>query len=251
MGMDHRPVEIRHGIGRVVADGLVEIGQREIVLFLSHVERTAAVVSRRVVIVGPDGLAVVFVGLGRVFEIEVARAAVQVGVRDLGVVTDERVEIGDRLLELLAHQVGDAPAVIRSRPVGTQVDGRLKILQRIVVIAQPHVRDGPVLESRREDGIAGDGQREIVLGTQQIVEVVLGDTAQEVAFGSRRIDPQQDIEHLDGVLILVVHEKGTADMKEVRLVELCPGRGGNSPCRQQKQEQKESTHALRPFRVLR
>ena len=42
-------------------------------------------------------------------------------------------------------------------------------------------------------------------GAQQVVEVVFGDAAQEIAFEGILVEPQQGVERPDGLLVVVVH----------------------------------------------
>lgn len=241
--VDHSPVEIGGNISRIVADRLVEIGQSQVVLLLRHVERTPAVVARRIEIIRPDRRIVVLQSAGRVFQIKVARTPVDIGVRDLVVITDKRIEIFDRLLELLAQQVGDAPAVIGPRQIGTQVDRFLKIAQRVVVIAHAHPRDGPVLERGGENGILPDRFAEILIGADQIVEVVLRNAPQEIALVGGRVGPQQDVEHLDGVPVLAFDQETPPCVEKISLVELSLRAIPRQPSRQHEQEQEDFTHA--------
>ena len=105
----------------------------------------------------------------------------------------------------------DAAAVIRARQVGTQLDGFAEVLQRVVVVAQPRAGDGAVGVGLRVDRIHADRGREIGFGAQQVVEVVFGDAAQEIAFEGVFVETQQGVERADGLLVIVVHHARTSD----------------------------------------
>ena len=113
---------------------------------------------------------------------EVAEAPADEGVGDLVLLADEFVEILDGLFELLVQEARHAAAVIGARQVGTQLDRLAEIPQGIVVVAQPRTGDGAVGVGLRVDGVQPDGGRKISFGAQQVVEVVFGDAAQEIAF---------------------------------------------------------------------
>ena len=98
-----------------------------------------------------------------------------------------------------------------------------EVLQSVVVVAQTRARDGAVGVGLRVDGIEPDGRREIVLGAQQVVEVVFGDAAQEVAFESVLVEAQQGVQRADGLLVVVVHHARTSDPEKIFPVVLCVG----------------------------
>ena len=99
--------------------------------------------------------------------------------------------------------------------VGAQLDRLAEVLQSVVVVAQTRARDGAVGVGLRVDGIEPDGRREIVLGAQQVVEVVFGDAAQEIAFEGILVEPQQGVERPDGLLVVVVHHARTSHPEEI------------------------------------
>ncbi|CCZ77500.1 unknown [Alistipes finegoldii CAG:68] len=152
---------------------------------------------------------------------QVTQAAADKGVGDLVLLTDELVEIVDGLGELLVQKTRDAAAVIGSRQVGTQLDGFSEVLQRVVVVAQPRAGDGAVGVGLRVDRIHADRGREIGFGAQQVVEVVFGDAAQEIAFEGVFVETQQGVERADGLLVIVVHHARTSDPEKIFPVVLC------------------------------
>ena len=107
--------------------------------------------------------------------------------------------------------------------VGAQLDRLAEVLQSVIVVAQARARDGAVGVGLRVDGIEPDGRREIVLGAQQVVEVVFGDAAQEVAFESVLVEAQQGVQRADGLLVIVVHHARTSDPEKIFPVVLCVG----------------------------
>ena len=184
-------------------------------------QSSAAVVAVGVLAVGADRSVEILVGPGGVFQVQVAEAPADECVGDLVLLADELVEILDRLFELLVQQARHAAAVIGSRQVGTQLDRFAEVLQGVVVVAQPRTGDGPVGVGLRVDGIQPDGGREIGLGAQQIVEVVFGDAAQEIAFEGVFVEAQQGVQGADGLLVVVVHHRRTAHPEEILPVVLC------------------------------
>ena len=85
------------------------------------------------------------------------------------------------------------------------------------------------------------------IGTQQVIEVVLGDTAQEVALVSIFVEAQQHVQHLDSLIVVVIHHKMTPHIVEIILVVL--RRGGEG--RQQKnQHQKEFGYRVSNFHPI-
>ena len=77
------------------------------------------------------------------------------------------------------------------------------------------------------DRILLDGGGEIGLGSQQVVEVVFGDAAQEIAFVGVVVETQQDVERADRVLEVVVYHERAADVVEIVPVVLRPAAGAD------------------------
>ena len=191
--IDDGAVEVGEQVVRIAADRHVEIGFGLLVALLFHLQLAAAVVAHRILAVGADRRFEIGVGLRRIFEVEVADAAVEIGVRNLVLLPDEFVEVVDRFAELLVQQPRDAPAVIGVGQGGAQLD-----------------RGG-----------------EIGLGSQQVVEVVFGDAAQEIAFVGVVVETQQDVERADRVLEVVVYHERAADVVEIVPVVLRPAAGAD------------------------
>ena len=154
---------------------------------------------------------------------EVAQAAADEGVGDLVLLADELVEVLDGLLELLVQKARHAPAVVGAGQVGPQLDRLAEVLQGVVVVAQARARHGTVGVGLRVDGVFADGGREVGLGADQIVEVVFGDAAQEVALEGVLVEAQQRVERADGLLVVVLHHAALTHPEEVLPVVLCTG----------------------------
>ena len=225
--IDDGAVEVGEQVVRIAADRHVAIGFGLLVALLFHLQLAAAVVAHRILAVGADRRFEIGVGLRRIFEVEVADAAVEIGVRNLVLLPDEFVEVVDRFAELLVQQPRDAPAVIGVGQVGAQLDRFGEVGERVVVVAQPRAGDGAVGEGRGEDRILLDGGGEIGLGSQQVVEVVFGDAAQEIAFVGVVVETQQDVERADRVLEVVVYHERAADVVEIVPVVLRPAAGAD------------------------
>ena len=219
--IDQRAVEVGEQVVRIAPDGLVEVRLGLFVLLLLQMEPAPAVVAVGVFAVGADRQVEVVVGARGVFEVEVAQAPADVGVGHLGLLPDEHVEVVDRLAELLIEQPRDAAAVVGARQVGPQLDRLAEILQGVVVVPQPRARDGAVGVGLRIDRVEADRRGEVGLGAQQVVEVVFGDAAQEIAFVGLFVEAQQRVERAYGLLVVVVHHARPPDPEEILSVVLC------------------------------
>ena len=172
---------------------------------MALLKSAAAVIAVGILAVGAYRGVEILVGARGVFQVEVAQSPADEGVGHLVLLADELVEIVDGLLELLVQQPCHAAAVIGARQIRAQVDRLAEVLQGVIVITQPRTRDRAVGIGLCVYGVEPDGGREIGLGAQQVVEVVFGDAAQEIAFEGILVEPQQGVERPDGLLVVVVH----------------------------------------------
>lgn len=120
-------------------------------------------------------------------------------------VLDEVVEIGYRFGELLVEQSRYAAAEIGIRQIGTQVYRFAEIVQGIVVISEPRTCYGAVGIGGREYGIFLYRYRKIGVRTQQVIEIVFGDSAQKITLVGVVVEAQQDVERPYRLLEIVVH----------------------------------------------
>ena len=191
-----------------------------------------------------DGPIEVGIGTGRIFQIQVAGAAVGQGIDIRRGRTQVAREIIDRLFELLAQKVGHPAAVVGGHQIRTQLHGILIILQGIVVVAQSGAGDGAVLIGHRIDGIDGNGSAEVGFGAQQVVEVVFGHPAQKIPFVLFGFGTKQQVQHLDGGAVVAVEDEFAAFVKEVGFIELGTSRVDAVQCNghNHQPEEQESFH---------
>ena len=132
----------------------------------------------------------------------------------------EGVEVGGSTLKLTTQQKGHTATVIDARLLGTQRDGLLEVAQRILVVAQTGTSNGAILIGHSVDGVDVDGPREVGVGTQQVFEVVLGDSAQKVALVGLAIDIEQHVQRTDSLAITALDDVFATHPKEVGFVVL-------------------------------
>ena len=219
----HGPAEVGRYVRRVAPYGRIEIGERFVVPALLHVERTAFEVTARILPIGADGPAEVLVCGDRILQVEVRCAPVGVGVGVALVEAHVHVEVIDGFAVAPREDVRDAPAVIGGRIIGTQFDGFVEVFHRVVVVAEPRTGECTELVGVGVNRIFCECQGEIPFGAQQVVEVILRDTAPEVTFVGVRVGAQQNVERLYRFPVAAVHNHVAAYPHEILFVDLRSG----------------------------
>ena len=102
----------------------------------------------------------------------------------------------------------------------------MEVVQRIVIIAQARACDGSVVIGVGEYGIMLDGEREVGVGTQQVVKIVLGNATQEVTLVGLGVEAQQGVENTNRFGIVLAHHKLATHPEEILTVVLCRCREG-------------------------
>ena len=96
----------------------------------------------------------------------------------------------------------------------------MEVAQGIVVVAQPRPCNCAVLVSHSVYWIYLYCRREVLLGAEQIVEVVLGHPAQKISFVRFSVYGQHNVEGAYGFAVLVVDELSASHPEKVGLVVL-------------------------------
>ena len=107
--------------------------------------------------------------------------AVQVGIIQVWIASQRRIEVIERALQRPLAQEDRAAIVERHRNVGTQLDGLVEVRHRMVIIALLHIGPAAADESY---GIVRIGFHLFAEGDDRLVVVVLGD--QRVAARGQR-----------------------------------------------------------------
>ena len=215
-----RAVEVGDDVGRVVANRHIEVGQRLLVATLVHQERASCRITHRVLAVCAYRPVEVLVRFECILKIEIGGASVDIGIGHKVLKADIHIEVGNRLLELLTLEIGHSTAVIGSGNIGAQVYRLGKVVERIIVVAECCASNCAILIGGGIDRVERDSRGKIGLRTQQVVEIILGDTAQEICLIRLGVKAEEHIEGLDSLAVTVVDKILTTHIVEELLVVL-------------------------------
>ena len=233
---DESPVEIGERIGRIDLHGPVQVSKGILQPVLGIVDPRAADISLGVKTPESNGPVVVAQGPGRIAQEEVGCSAVEIGIRLTRFLADEAVEILHRLLELLRQEISHAAAEIQAVIVGAQVHRMAQVLYRLVVVAQPASGDGPVMVRKGIHGVEVQGTVEVRLGAREVPQIVLGYAAEKIGLVEAAVQADDDVEVVDGLSVLPLHEGSLAAEEELVY---------GAPCRHQQEQGQKRPHQYR------
>ena len=238
---DESPVEIGERVGRVDLHSPVQVRKGILQPVLSIVDPRAADIALGVKTPESNGPVVVAQGPGRIAQKEVGCSAVEIGIRLTRFLADETVEILHRLLELLRKEISHAAAEIEAVIVGAQVHRMAQVLYSLVVVAQPAAGDGPVVVRKGIHWVEVQGTVEVRLGAGEVPKIVLGYAAEKIGLVEAAVQADDDVEVVDGLSVLPLHESSLAAEEELVYVVL----RSRAPCRHQQEQGQKRPHQYR------